>query len=240
MPSVATVERRLASGTLIFSSTLSAPFNSFSTAATCSVERLAASSGPAPCGSSFVTWPPRTVPHGTGRAVRKRRPPTVTMRPMRVGEHYPPAGGQVSDRNPGQRNGSPAALVRSVAHVAKVIRARPAFFVLRPQCRWATVVSIRVPRTGGGEMTVSRLRPVGPPTGLPDSVVRHGKLRQPLTPEHYVRRGRLLALVDDVTAAPFTLVIAPAGAGKTSLLAGWTAESPKATAATTAWLSLDD
>src|SRR4051794_40571327 len=89
-------------------------------------------------------------------------------------------------------------------------------------------------------MTGSRLRPVGPPTGLAESVVRHGKLRQPLMPEHYVRRGRLLALVDDVTVAPFTLVIAPAGAGKTSLLAGWMGESPKATAATTAWLSLDE
>ena len=68
------------------------------------------------------------------------------------------------------------------------------------------------------------------------ATARHGKGRVPLLPEHYVRRRRLFALLDDVTAAPFTLVVAPAGAGKTSLLAGWTAE----TTAATAWLSLDE
>jgi LuxR family maltose regulon positive regulatory protein len=63
------------------------------------------------------------------------------------------------------------------------------------------------------------------------------KLRAPDPPQHFVRRDRLHALLDDVVAdMPLTLVVAPAGAGKTSLLAGWTAEAPFATA----WLSLDE
>lgn len=52
---------------------------------------------------------------------------------------------------------------------------------------------------------------------------------------HYVRRSRLLGLLDASVEAPLTLVAAPAGAGKTSLLAGWVAESDRPTA----WLSLD-
>src|SRR5262245_45914211 len=61
-------------------------------------------------------------------------------------------------------------------------------------------------------------------------------LRPPPAPAHYLRRGRLLDLLDDAVAAPLTLVVAPAGAGKTSLLAGWAAELPKPVA----WLSLDE
>jgi LuxR family maltose regulon positive regulatory protein len=61
-------------------------------------------------------------------------------------------------------------------------------------------------------------------------------LRPPAAPPHYVRRGRLLDLLDDAVATPLTLVVAPAGAGKTSLLAGWAAELPHAVA----WLSLDE
>ena len=58
----------------------------------------------------------------------------------------------------------------------------------------------------------------------------------PTAPPHYVRRGRLLDLLDEAVAAPLTLVVAPAGAGKTSLLAGWAAEHPHPVA----WLSLDE
>jgi len=61
-------------------------------------------------------------------------------------------------------------------------------------------------------------------------------LRPPGTPPHYLRRGRLIDLLDEAVAAPLTLVVAPAGAGKTSLLAGWAAEYPHPVA----WLSLDD
>jgi ATP/maltotriose-dependent transcriptional regulator MalT len=80
-------------------------------------------------------------------------------------------------------------------------------------------------------------RPVqGPPRGPVLSPLHRVKLRRPLTGEHYVRRPRLLDLVDEIVRAPLALVVAPAGSGKTSLLAGWTAE----TSTPTAWLSLDE
>jgi len=62
------------------------------------------------------------------------------------------------------------------------------------------------------------------------------KMRAPATPEHYIRRSRLLELVDDAVRAPLTVVAAPAGSGKTALLSGWVAER----AGPTAWLSLDE
>ncbi len=71
------------------------------------------------------------------------------------------------------------------------------------------------------------------PTGL--SYIR-SKLRPPGVVPHYVRRSRLLDLLGQAVEAPLTLVVAPAGAGKTSLLAAWTDESTLPTA----WLSLDE
>jgi LuxR family maltose regulon positive regulatory protein len=62
------------------------------------------------------------------------------------------------------------------------------------------------------------------------------KLRPPVVPEHHVRRPRLLRLLDESVSAPLTLVIAPAGVGKTVLVSSWAAESTM----TTAWLSLDE
>ena len=44
------------------------------------------------------------------------------------------------------------------------------------------------------------------------------KLRPPVVPEHHVRRPRLLRLLDEAVSAPLTLVIAPAGVGKTVLV----------------------
>lgn len=71
----------------------------------------------------------------------------------------------------------------------------------------------------------------------PESSLFRSKLRRPVMPGHYVKRPRLAALVDDMVASyPLTLVIAPAGVGKTSLLAGWAAEA----GLPTAWLTLDD
>ena len=61
-------------------------------------------------------------------------------------------------------------------------------------------------------------------------------MRRPETAEHYIRRSRLFDLFDEVTCNRLTLVVAPAGTGKTSLVAGWVAESPLPSA----WLSLDD
>src|SRR6516165_2057614 len=76
----------------------------------------------------------------------------------------------------------------------------------------------------------------GVPMGSATSPLIRAKLRPPACPEHYLRRDRLLELLDEVVNEPLTLVVAPPGAGKTSLLAGWTAES----AIPTAWLTLDD
>ena len=71
---------------------------------------------------------------------------------------------------------------------------------------------------------------------VPLTSVRRAKLRRPVMGEHYVRRSRLLELCDEVTRAPLTLVVAPAGTGKTSLVSGWAADS----STPTAWLSLDE
>ena len=61
-------------------------------------------------------------------------------------------------------------------------------------------------------------------------------MRPPSVGRNHVRRGRLIELLDEAVTQPLTIVVAPAGAGKTSLLAGWAAES----AMPTAWLALDE
>ena len=61
-------------------------------------------------------------------------------------------------------------------------------------------------------------------------------MRLPSQPEQYVRRPRLLELLDHAARTSLTLVIGPPGAGKTVLVAGW-AEEPSWP---TVWLSLDD
>ncbi len=68
------------------------------------------------------------------------------------------------------------------------------------------------------------------------SALLRAKLRAPGRPEHYIRRQRLFELLDDVVTAPLTVVVAPAGAGKSLLLAGWIEDS----AIATSWLSLDE
>ncbi|HET6950171.1 MAG TPA: LuxR C-terminal-related transcriptional regulator [Acidimicrobiales bacterium] len=75
-----------------------------------------------------------------------------------------------------------------------------------------------------------------PVSGLPTSALLKAKLRAPVVPDHYVRRPRLLRLLDEAVEQPLTLVVAPAGVGKTVLLAGWAAETHVATG----WLSLDE
>jgi LuxR family maltose regulon positive regulatory protein len=62
------------------------------------------------------------------------------------------------------------------------------------------------------------------------------KLRPPTTAGHYVDRPRLLRLLEELVEAPLTIVVAPAGTGKTSLLSAWTSAS----GTPTAWLSLDE
>jgi LuxR family maltose regulon positive regulatory protein len=66
--------------------------------------------------------------------------------------------------------------------------------------------------------------------------VLRAKQRVPARPAHYLRRARLLTFLDELVQSPLTVVCAPAGAGKTALLAGWLAERD----APSAWLALDD
>ncbi len=79
-------------------------------------------------------------------------------------------------------------------------------------------------------------REVGRRLERPASRLLRAKLRPPVVPEHYVRRPRLLQLLDEAVSAPLTLVVAPAGVGKTVLVSSWVAEST----VPTAWLSLDE
>src|SRR4051794_40670632 len=75
-----------------------------------------------------------------------------------------------------------------------------------------------------------------PPVETRPSSFFGSRLRAPVASRHYVSRPRLLRLLDEATLAPITLVAAPAGSGKTSLLVDWCATS----STTTAWVSLDE
>ena len=66
--------------------------------------------------------------------------------------------------------------------------------------------------------------------------VSRARTAVPRVPPRYVRRPRLLQMLDGATPDLLTVVCAPAGYGKTLLLADWVAQNP----ATTAWVSLDD
>ena len=77
---------------------------------------------------------------------------------------------------------------------------------------------------GGSKVRDARVTPV-----------LRAKLRPPDVALQYVRRPRLLELLTASSAAPVTLMVAGAGAGKTTLAAGWVTEST----APTAWVSLD-
>jgi LuxR family maltose regulon positive regulatory protein len=70
----------------------------------------------------------------------------------------------------------------------------------------------------------------------PTSPMLRAKLRPPLVPKHHVPRARLMRLLDEASSRPLTLVVAPAGVGKTVLVSSWTAES----ATPTSWLTLDE
>ena len=75
-----------------------------------------------------------------------------------------------------------------------------------------------------------------PPVPPTESTRLGAKLRAPAPGAVHIRRSRLLKLLDEVSTAPFTLIVAPAGAGKTVLATTWLAER----GAPTAWLTLDE
>jgi ATP/maltotriose-dependent transcriptional regulator MalT len=65
------------------------------------------------------------------------------------------------------------------------------------------------------------------------------KFYVPTSPGTLIRRPRLSTLLDESLKYPLTLISAPAGFGKTTLLSTWTQALP-ATQAQVAWLSLDE
>ena len=71
--------------------------------------------------------------------------------------------------------------------------------------------------------------------GLPTPMLR-SKLRAPEPPAYFIHRPRLHDLLDGITSQPLTLVIAPAGSGKTLLVSAWIAQCPLHTT----WPSLDE
>ena len=84
-------------------------------------------------------------------------------------------------------------------------------------------------------MNARYVRPVGERS---NSNLAATKLRPPVPPSRLVERARLGAVLDQANVAdvPLVLVSAPAGSGKSTLVAGWTAAHPGAVA----WLQLED
>ncbi len=68
------------------------------------------------------------------------------------------------------------------------------------------------------------------------SPLLRSKLRRPAIPDYFVARPRLEEVFAGVTSRPLTLVIAPAGSGKTQLVANWAVHS----SIPIAWLSLEE
>src|SRR5262245_15751087 len=62
------------------------------------------------------------------------------------------------------------------------------------------------------------------------------KLRPASSPAYLLPRPRLMTLLDEATRFPLTLVVAPAGAGKTSLLRAWV----DGTAERCVWFTVDE
>jgi LuxR family maltose regulon positive regulatory protein len=73
-------------------------------------------------------------------------------------------------------------------------------------------------------------------SSAPGPVVLETKLKRPPVRAESVARGELVELLGAGTARPLTVVTAPPGFGKTTLLAAWSA----AEAGRVAWLSLDE
>lgn len=84
-------------------------------------------------------------------------------------------------------------------------------------------------------MNARYVRPVDP---QPSSNLAATKLRPPAPPARLVDRGRLGEVLDQANAdgVPLVLVSAPAGSGKSTLVAGWAATHPGAVT----WLQLEE
>ena len=73
---------------------------------------------------------------------------------------------------------------------------------------------------------------------LPGSVVIETKLHPPELFAEYVSRPRLIQQLDTASVRPLTVVTAPTGYGKSTLLAAWCEQATPARRC--AWLSLDE
>jgi hypothetical protein len=80
-------------------------------------------------------------------------------------------------------------------------------------------------------------RPVTAVIDPPGSVVIETKLHPPELFAEYVSRPRLIEQLDAASLRPLTVVTAPTGYGKSTLLAAWCEQATRA--ARCAWLSLD-
>jgi LuxR family transcriptional regulator, maltose regulon positive regulatory protein len=101
----------------------------------------------------------------------------------------------------------------------------------------ATETSTKADRSGSGTRSVTNVTPASGPTADPVSVTVPVRYRPPVASPADLRRERLLSSLTDDPAS-VTLICGPAGAGKTSLLAGWVPDAVSA-GAIVAWLSLD-
>lgn len=89
-------------------------------------------------------------------------------------------------------------------------------------------------RPGGSAAEVPGVTPAA--ARAPRPTVLASKLRPGSNPAYLLPRPRLVEMLEEATASPVTLVVAPAGSGKTSLLRTWVT----AGAAPQAWLSVDE
>src|SRR5262249_9862915 len=92
----------------------------------------------------------------------------------------------------------------------------------------------------GGEVgmgSTKHIEGVTEPTGGPDAVVLETKLTPPRVRSEHIQRQALFAALRAGSAQKLTLVAAPPGFGKSTLLAEWAAAQPQSTVA---WLSLDE
>src|SRR5262245_4122287 len=98
---------------------------------------------------------------------------------------------------------------------------------------------------GGSPLPAQDDRAAAPASALPllaaqsrsaRTAIFPAKLRPPASPTYLLPRPRLHALLEESVEAPLTLVVAPAGSGKSCLLRSWA----EATAVPVAWLALDE
>src|SRR4051794_37914629 len=89
-----------------------------------------------------------------------------------------------------------------------------------------------------GRMSGTPSRSVTTVTSPPGSVVIETKLHPPDLFAEYISRPRLIQQLDTATSRPLTVVTAPTGYGKSTLLAAWCEQA--APTQRCAWLSLDE